>query len=75
MKKIAKLAFRDWTVWLALLFLCLVAFGLLLPFLGYYWDDWAKILVSRVFGLSGYWDYYAEDRPCPAGPTSCSPLY
>ena len=33
------------------------------PLYGFYWDDWAKILVSPVFGLSGYWGYYAEDRP------------
>lgn len=58
--------FPLWTTPLALLALCVLAFGLLLPWLGFYWDDWAKILVSRVFGLSGYWAYYAEDRPLSA---------
>lgn len=53
----------EWTVAVMLLVVCLAAFGLLLPRLGYFWDDWAKILVSRLFGLSGYWAYYAEDRP------------
>lgn len=37
--------------------------GLLLPWLGFYWDDWAKILVARLWGLSAYLPYYAEDRP------------
>jgi len=55
--------FRSWTFPLVLLVLCVVAFGLFIPFIGFYWDDWAKILVSPVYGLSGYWDYYAEDRP------------
>lgn len=41
----------------------LLAFGLLLPWLGFYWDDWAKILVSRLWGLGAYPAYYAEDRP------------
>ncbi|NPV77401.1 MAG: hypothetical protein HPY59_13650 [Anaerolineae bacterium] len=56
-------ALPEWTVVFILLAVCLVAFGLLLPRLGFYWDDWAKLLVSRLFGLSGYWAYYAEDRP------------
>ena len=41
----------------------LLSFGLLIPWLGFYWDDWAKILVSRLFGLPAYFAYYAEDRP------------
>ncbi|NMB89469.1 MAG: hypothetical protein GYA17_14010 [Chloroflexi bacterium] len=66
MKRIRSLRFRSYTVPLALLLLCIGAFGILLPTLGYYWDDWAKILVSRLHGLSGYWAYYAEDRPYSA---------
>jgi len=58
-----KRSLPEWTVIISLLGVCLVAFGLLLPRLGFYWDDWAKLLVSRLFGLSGYWAYYAEDRP------------
>ena len=58
-----KRALPEWSVLFALLVVCLTAFGLLLPRLGFYWDDWAKLLVSRLFGLSGYWAYYAEDRP------------
>ncbi len=49
-----------------LLFLTILAFGLLIPRLGFYWDDWAKILVSRLYGLTGYFAYYAEDRPLSA---------
>lgn len=49
-----------------LLLLTILAFGLLIPWLGYYWDDWAKLLVSRLYGLGGYLAYYAEDRPLSA---------
>ncbi|MCC6147994.1 MAG: hypothetical protein IT308_10550 [Anaerolineaceae bacterium] len=58
-----KRGLAEWTVIPLLLVVCTAAFGLLLPRLGFYWDDWAKLLVSRLFGLSGYWAYYAEDRP------------
>jgi hypothetical protein len=53
----------SWTVPVAIVILSVLSLGLLLPTLGYYWDDWAKILVSRLYGLAGYWSYYAEDRP------------
>jgi len=49
-----------------LLLITLLGFGLLIPWLGFYWDDWAKILVSRLYGLGGYAAYYAEDRPLSA---------
>ncbi|KPL74125.1 hypothetical protein ADN00_14075 [Ornatilinea apprima] len=55
--------FPHWSVPIALLALCLLSFGLLLPQMGFYWDDWAKMLVNRIFGPQGYWAYYAEDRP------------
>ncbi len=56
----------DWIVPVFLLLLAGLAFGLLIPWLGFYWDDWAKILVSRLYGLGGYVHYYAEDRPLSA---------
>ena len=62
-KLFGDLHFPQWSVPIALLLLCLLSFGLLLPQMGLYWDDWAKILVNRVFGPQGYWTYYAEDRP------------
>ena len=53
----------DRTVPVFLLLITIAAFGLLIPWLGFYWDDWAKILVSRLWGLGAYFRYYAEDRP------------
>ncbi len=63
MKRFQSLKFPAWTVPVALLVICVASFGLLLPQLGFYWDDWAKISVHTFFGLQGYWAYYAEDRP------------
>ena len=55
-----------WLVIAALALLALITFGIWLPKLGFYWDDWAKILVNRLWGPQGYWAYYAEDRPLSA---------
>ncbi len=49
-----------------LLLVSVLAFGLLIPGLGFYWDDWAKILVARLYGLAAYPAYYASDRPLSA---------
>ena len=62
-KRLASLQFPSWTLPLALLLVCLLAFGLLAPQLGFYWDDWAKTAVNILHGFSGYQNYYAEDRP------------
>ena len=61
-----KLQFRSWTVPLALLALCLVSFGLLIPWLGFYWDDWPVIYIGRVQGARGFLNFYQYDRPFSA---------
>jgi hypothetical protein len=62
----SKLTILNRSIPVVLLLVTILAFGLLIPWLGYYWDDWAKILVSRMYGLGGYFAYYAEDRPISA---------
>lgn len=56
----------EWVPPLFLAVLSILSFGIFIPFLGYYWDDWAKILVARLQGLSSYWPYYVGDRPLSA---------
>lgn len=51
---------------LLLLVICVLAYGLLIPTLGYYWDDWPYAWVNHMFGPSGYPDYVALDRPYSA---------
>ena len=44
----------------------IAAFGLLIPQLGYYWDDWPLIFLSHTQGISGFVDFLAYDRPISA---------
>lgn len=48
---------------LALFFACLLSFGLLIPWLGFYWDDWPAIWFLHFLGPSGFVDVFASDRP------------
>jgi len=56
----------SWSVPLALLALCILAYGLLITRLGFYWDDWSPVLVERLYGANGFWKFYAFDRPSSA---------
>ena len=51
---------------MALFVLSVLSFGLLIPWLGFYWDDWPVILITRLQGASGFWDFYQYDRPFSA---------
>lgn len=63
MKSLQKVKIPFWLLPIFLLVICVLTFGLLIPQLGFYWDDWSKTLVNVVYGMKGYADYYAEDRP------------
>jgi hypothetical protein len=60
------LKFSDLKVPLILLVLCVLAYGLLIPTLGYYWDDWPYAWINHMYGPAGYPDYVALDRPYSA---------
>jgi hypothetical protein len=51
---------------LALLFVCGVAYAYLLPQMGFYWDDWQALFLSRFDDPQAYSVYYALDRPFSA---------
>ncbi len=57
---------NAWAVPAGLLVLLVVSFGLFIPRLGFYWDDWPVILTGRLFGASGFWQFYQYDRPFSA---------
>ena len=48
------------------LVLCILCYGLLIPLLGFYWDDLPYLYQLHVFGPSGFPDYVASDRPFSA---------
>jgi hypothetical protein len=58
--------FSSRTFPVALLVLLVLSFGLLIPWLGFYWDDWPAIMVARLQGIGGYWAFYQIDRPLSA---------
>ncbi|MCE1254687.1 MAG: hypothetical protein LWX83_14190 [Anaerolineae bacterium] len=58
-----KISFSLRTVPAALLAFCLVAFGLLIPTLGFYWDDWQMIWFNYTTGPAGLFQAFQGDRP------------
>lgn len=54
---------QHYTIPLVLLFLCVISYGVLVPWLGWYWDDWPSIWFLRVMGASGFTDVFTIDRP------------
>lgn len=46
--------------------LCLITFGIMLPFVGFYWDDWPAVLIARQFHVSEFWRYFQDERPLSA---------
>lgn len=51
---------------LTLLVISILAYGLLIPSLGYYWDDWPYAWVNHIFGPAGYPEFVSSDRPFSA---------
>ncbi|MFV2045477.1 MAG: hypothetical protein ACC700_19875, partial [Anaerolineales bacterium] len=54
---------HEWFHPLVLLVVAILAFGLLIPWLGFYWDDWPKAWFLHNLGPSGFHDVYGADRP------------
>src|SRR3989442_14887648 len=48
---------------LVLLFLCFLSYGTLIPWLGFYWDDWPAVWVSHSLGRAALREYTSGDRP------------
>jgi len=53
---------RRFTPWL-LLVLTLLSFGLMIPFMGFFMDDWYLIWFKHTFGALQFPAYFAYDRP------------
>ena len=63
LQKLSKIRFKKWGFPLVLLAICILSFGVLLPTLGLYWDDWETIQVLKLYGIDRIWDYFRGDRP------------
>lgn len=63
LKSLKSLTQSPLAVPLFLLVVCGLAYGLLIPSLGFYWDDFPYALIYQRFGPGGYPDFVASDRP------------
>lgn len=52
---------------IALLLFTIIAYGLLAPTLGFYWDDWPMIWFAHALGAEGIMEVLSVDRPFLAG--------
>lgn len=57
------LRFATRSVPLSLLVLCLLGFGVLIPWQGFYWDDWPSVWFLHTYGPQSFGDVFAVDRP------------
>ncbi|KPL75149.1 hypothetical protein [Leptolinea tardivitalis] len=62
-KSIDSLHFSPWMAPLGLLVVCLAAYGLLFPFLGWYWDEWPITWIAYKLGPDGLAHYFETNRP------------
>ncbi len=60
------MALSKYTAPVALIGVTFLAFDLLLPTLGFYWDDWPVVYLGKTHG--NFWQYYQSDRPFMAWP-------
>ncbi len=54
---------QPWLTPLFLLGLCLLAYGLWAPRMGWYWDDFPIAWIARTFGAAGLERYFSTNRP------------
>ncbi len=57
---------REYAVFIWILALSILSFGILIPTLGFYWDDLPYLFQYSAFGPAGFPDYVASDRPFSA---------
>ena len=62
-----KIINKPWFFPLALLLVGIVAYGLMIPRLGFYWDDWESVYLYNLHNPAVSFSYYAE-RPFSALP-------
>jgi hypothetical protein len=52
-----------WSVPFSLLILAILSYGILIPWLGFYWDDLPSIWFLHFLGPSGFEEVFSSDRP------------
>lgn len=57
---------HDWVFFGALLLVMAAAYALKITGLGFYWDDWETVFISRLLHPIDYWNYWLSNRPTGA---------
>ncbi len=63
LRRLSAVRMPVWSAPLALLGASLLSYGVLLPWLGFYWDDWAFVWISQKLGPEGLARYFSTNRP------------
>jgi hypothetical protein len=58
-----RLCYRPWMAPVGLLAVCFAAYGILFPFLGWYWDEWPITWIAYKLGPEGLSRYFETNRP------------
>jgi hypothetical protein len=58
-----KLTYQPWMAPLTLAVVCFGAYGMLFPFLGWYWDEWPITWIANKLGTDGLARYFETNRP------------
>jgi hypothetical protein len=66
MKLLRKITASPWFFPALLLAACWLAYGYQIGKMGFYWDDWQLVFLTRLKDPSLFWNYYAYDRPFAA---------
>lgn len=43
--------------------ICALSYGIFIPFLGFYWDDWGFVWMNEIHGAEGLTRYFSTNRP------------
>ncbi|NMC78447.1 MAG: hypothetical protein GYA59_03710 [Chloroflexi bacterium] len=66
LSRLTALRLPPWSLGVMLLWLCFLAYGVLIPWLGLYADDWPFVYVNQLAGWRGVVDFIAWVRPFAA---------
>src|SRR6187455_1847782 len=54
---------KEWGVPILLFIATILAYGLLLPQTGFYWDDWPFVWIAKFLGPADFFPAFANIRP------------
>jgi hypothetical protein len=54
---------HDYADLFVILIVGILCYGLLIPWLGFYWDDWGFLWIAKSAGAAGLTRYFAANRP------------